>query len=85
MSLYRAVFNKLYVLWFDYYTREEFKGMKNLINSDLVTALITECDNIRRREASDIEDDDFEKKNKRWNYLSRCIYHGCSGIQLSDK
>lgn len=37
--------------------------MNNLINSDLVTALIAECDNIRRREASDIEDDGFEKKN----------------------
>lgn len=37
--------------------------MDNLINSKLVTALIKECDNIRRREASDIEDDDFDKKS----------------------
>lgn len=48
--------------------------MNNLINSDLVTALIAECDNIRRREASDIEDDGFEKKNIPYidtnNYLS---------------
>ena len=34
--------------------------MKNLLESQKVTMLITECDNIRRREASDIEDDDFE-------------------------
>ena len=37
--------------------------MDDLINSKLLTDLIKECDNIRRREASDIEDDDFDKKS----------------------